>query len=809
MNLARRTGLMLTGAVLACAPLVPMATAPAWAQITTINVPAGPLEPALLALGRQAGLTVAYDSNLTAGRQSAGANGALTSQDALASVLAGTGISYVFTGPRTVRLSAPAMLTTDAPENAIVLDPVYLTRDIGVTEDTGSYAFEAQTASATGLGLTVRETPQSISVITNQRLIDAGDVILKDTLNQTPGVNTASRWGDAHWGFYARGSEISNLQFDGISQPAASWGQESAPDDMVIYDRVEVVRGATGLMEGPGNPAASINLIRKRPLTDARNSLDLRAYDYGKLGVTLDSSRPLNDAGTVRGRVVVYGLGGDTWRDAQSHESALIYGALDIDLSPTTTLGVGLSQQKDRIDGYAWGGFWVQSDGRFQDFSVSDNSAAAWEYLSRRQTVAYADLTHHFDNDWNLRIGGRVADSDREWQASAVAWDDATTLARTGTYSVGGERTAAFSATANGAVQLFGREHQLAFGADWARLKTRITDTGAYALPISAPSKSDPWEHSRPPNNDIVGWNASESATQWGVFASGRFELADNLHLISGGRLAWYDYTNTAGSPATTSGFSTDAEPIPYIGLVYDINQSVTVYGSYTGIFRPLSERDVRGSQLSPATGSNAEFGLKSSLLDDGLLISAALYRTRMDGLPEPVEPSSQCAQPQIGCYRAAETVTTQGIDLEMSGAINDRWNVSIGYTLADAAYSKGARDGRRFNTVTVPRHLIKLNTTYRFAGNLEGLTIGGSLQAQSDTYSEGYAATGSRVRQAQGGYAVVNLMARYQLNDETAMQMNIDNFFDREYLTGLGVGWPNSFYGQPRTMSLSLRKTF
>ncbi|AGT10662.1 TonB-dependent siderophore receptor [Paracoccus aminophilus] len=809
MNLARRTRLMLTGAALGCASLTPITTAPAWAQTATINVPAGPLEPALLALGRQAGLTLAYDSNLTAGRRTTGAQGALSPREALASVLSGTGLSYAFTGPRMVRLSAPVAAVQAASDNAITLDTVYLSQNNGVSEESGLYAYDAPTSSATGLGLTIRETPQSVSVVTNQRMVDAGDIILKDTLNQTPGVNTASRWGDAHWGFYARGSEISNLQFDGLSQPAASWGQESAPDDMVIYDRVEVVRGATGLMEGPGNPSASINLVRKRPLAEARNSLDLRASDYGRASVTLDSSQPLNESGSVRGRVVAYGRTGDTWRDAQSQKSAMIYGALDIDLTPTTTLGFGLSHQKDRIDGYAWGGLWVRPDGGSYDFRPSDNSAAAWEYLSRRQTVASVDLTHRFDNGWNLRLGGRIADSDREWQASAASWQDPTHLVRSGTSSDGGERTATFGARANGTVQLFGREHELAFGADWARLKTRITDTGAYELPIANPSRPNPWEHPRPGNNGIIGWTASDTATQWGVFASGRVALADKWHLIAGGRLAWYDYSNKMGDPASTSGFSTKAEPIPYVGLVYDIAPDTTLYGSYTGIFRPLSERNQQGAQLSPATGSNAELGLKSSLLDDGLLVSAALFQTRMDGLPEAVEPSSLCAQPAVGCSRAAETVTTRGLDFELSGAIREGWNISFGYTYADAAYSKGAREGRRFNTVTVPRHLIKLNTTYAFKDGLEGLTVGGSIQAQSDTYSEGTAVMGNRVRQSQGGYAVVDVMARYQLNGETAVQLNVDNLFDRTYLTGLGVGWPNSFYGQPRTVSLSLRKTF
>jgi outer membrane receptor for ferric coprogen and ferric-rhodotorulic acid len=809
---ARHLRSLFASAAFASAILEPGMIAQAYAQVATIRVPAGALEPALLALGQQAGLTFAYDSTLTAGRSTKGASGSLTPQAAVAEVLEGTGLSFSFTGARSVVIAAPVPIDASAL-GSVLLDTITVEAVGSVTEGSGLYTFNAPTTTATGLPLTPRETPQSVSVVTNQQIVDAGDVVLKDTLNQTPGINTAAGYGDGRWNFYARGSQVSNLQYDGLTLPVAWWGQEASPDDMVIYDRIEVVRGATGLMEGPGNPSASINLVRKRPFTFGQTSLDVTAYDYGSGSVTVDTSQPLNAARTVRGRFIGYGLTGDTWREAQSRDSTLVYAAVDIDLSDSTALGLGLSYQNDRIDGYAWGGFWARPDGGAYDFRPTDNSAAAWEYLTREETVAYADLIHRLDNGWALRLAGRLADSDRDRFAGSNGWTDPETLVRDGYLSRGYETSATLGATANGSIDLFGRKHDLAFGADWSRLKSGMEGSNYYVLPTLDPSRPDTWAHPRPDGDDTVTWKPDDITTQWGIFASGRFEVSPTLHVIAGGRLAWYDYQDKSGDPTNppmmSSGYSVDAKFIPYLGAVYDINDTFSVYASYTEIFRPLAERSISDSQLDPALGTNAEIGMKAGFLDGGLEASLALFNTEIDGLPEAVEPRSLCPRPQDGCYRAAETVTTRGVDFEVSGAPADGWNVSLGYTYADSAYSAGPNDGKRYESATVPRHLGKVSGTYAFAGQLAGLTIGGALRAQSGIYSDGISATGDDFRQSQPGYGVVDAMARYAFTPETSLQVNIDNVFDRVYLTGVDASWAATFFGAPRTVSLALRHVF
>ena len=652
-----------------------------------------------------------------------------------------------------------------------------------------------------------------MSVLTNQRLLDQADVTLKDTIDQTPGVTASTAYGDARWRYVARGGVISNIQFDGVTEPVAWWAQEGSADDMVIYDRVEVVRGATGLSEGPGNPSASINLVRKRPLTEARHALDATVYDHGRGILTFDGSKPLNASGSVRGRVIAQGIAGDGWQEAKSRESALFYGAVDIDLGDRATLGLGYGHQTDRIDGYAWGGFWVGPDGERFDFDGRDNPGLAWEYLSREQDIAYADLTQEFENGWNFRLAGRLVDGERDRLASSASWSDAETLIRDGSYAPGFQDSAALGASVSGAFDFLDRRHDLAFGADWARVSTGMVYPWRYSFESEDPPRPDTWDHPKPAGGDDVSWDTSDRTTQWGAFVSGRFELADPLHLVAGARLAWYDYSDTSGDPRlgpkTRSGYHVDAEPIPYLGLVYDLNDRVSLYASYTEIFRPQAERDVTNAQLAPAKGTNAELGVKAELLEGRVLAQIALFDTELTGLPEQVAQTS-CPLPDQACYRPAEQVSTRGGEIEVTGAVTENWNVMASYTYAYAAYAAGPNDGQRYSPDTTPVHVAKLSTTYDLAGAVPGLTIGGAARAQSGIYADGVGlTTGEPFRIAQGGYAVFDLMARYALTDETALQVNVDNIFDRTYQTEVDGQCGGNFWGAPRTMSLTLRHVF
>ena len=126
---------------------------------------------------------------------------------------------------------------------------------------------EKSSSGATRLEMTLRETPQSVTVIGQQQIRDFGLTDVNKLLDLTPGVLVERVETDRTY-FSARGFDIQNFQVDGLGQPFANGAQWGALDT-TAFERVEVLRGATGLLAGTGNPSATINFIRKRAASKA------------------------------------------------------------------------------------------------------------------------------------------------------------------------------------------------------------------------------------------------------------------------------------------------------------------------------------------------------------------------------------------------------------------------------------------------------------------------------------------------------------------------------------------------------------
>src|SRR3990167_5605099 len=163
-------------------------------------------------------------------------------------------------GSKSLLLLGSAAACLSMPAYAQVQDDETTTLDTVVV--TGQYTVDQQIDTATGLGLTVRETPQSVTVITQQRLTDQNLETIADVVRNTAGVSIVEV-DDVRNVFNARGFEITNYQLDGVPLSWSLAGDSAETlADVSIYERIELVRGATGLLTGAGDPSASINLVR-------------------------------------------------------------------------------------------------------------------------------------------------------------------------------------------------------------------------------------------------------------------------------------------------------------------------------------------------------------------------------------------------------------------------------------------------------------------------------------------------------------------------------------------------------------------
>ncbi|AIR90606.1 TonB-dependent siderophore receptor [Pseudomonas cremoricolorata] len=778
-------------------------SAQATAQRKTIDIPAGPLARQLNLLASQAGLLIGGDATLTANQHSQPVHAASVEQ-ALAQMLAGSGVEAVRTGTREFQL------VRRVDGTALTLDSTTIDgQGLGeVTEGTHSYA-SGRSATATKLPLSLRETPQSVTVVTRQRMDDQAMKNLDDVMQNATGITIVKNGGERSV-YQARGQLVDNLQIDGVPtniSSAYSMDAISKPNTD-IYDRVEIVRGATGLMEGAGNPSASINLIRKRPTAERQALIDMSAGSWDDYKTMVDLSSPLNADNTLRGRTVISYNTANSYLDTAQKENQLLYGILEADLSESTLATVGFSYQKERNSGYDWSGLPTRENGAFYPLSRATSLTGDWNHLDKRNTTVFADIQHRFANDWKavVAVNQMWAKSDflGNYTFPGGGADLFTLNPRLFRYD---DTQTSLDGYLSGPFQLLGRQHDLIVGGNWRKDDFDYhggRDAGyRYIVDVNDLAGFNP---PAPTGLSVNQWQYNRTQEQKGVYVASRFSLTDNTHFIVGSRLSWVSYdtlndTDGVRSPEDRDHYSKSGEITPYAGLVQDLDEHWSAYASYTEIFKPQGVRDGNGAMLKPMTGTNYEVGLKGEFLDKRLQASAALFQADQTGRAELVTVDS-CPD---GCYRASDKVRNKGIELELTGEILPDWNVSAGYTYTQSKYIGGQQKGDDFNGAS-PRHLFKVATDYRLPGTLEQVRVGGSFYAQSKmTQTE----VGEDYNIQQDAYHLTNLHAIYEINRNLELQYNLDNVFDKKYYQTLGNTNYWNFYGEPRNFNMTVRARF
>ncbi|WP_085676994.1 MULTISPECIES: TonB-dependent siderophore receptor [unclassified Pseudomonas] len=665
------------------------------------------------------------------------------------------------------------------------------------TEGSGSYTTGSM-STATKLPLSMRETPQAVTVITRQRMDDQAMTSVNDVVKATPGLFLDYSNGPGRQSYSARGFDIDNLMYDGIPSGYTGWVVGAQPN-LAMFDRVEVVRGATGLVTGAGNPSAAINFVRKRPLAEQKVTLTGAAGSWDDYRGEVDASSPLNDSGTLRGRVVASYRDANSYIDDVEEDHGLFYAVTEADLSDDTSLMLGFSHQKDKTN-YFWGAMPTALDGHHMGFSRSYNPGTDWENKDQEINTVFAELRHRLANDWTLQLNANYAQQDATFTGSYQSrWAGLQApLQRTVYQSKHQENQTGLDGFVSGPFELLGRTHELVVGAS---KRIYDMDTRNYS----------PYDMFWPLNggkpNFVHTDNQREVTTQDGVYLTTRLNLADPLKLILGGRLDWYDYDNRDGD----GDYKVTRNVTKYAGLIYDLDDHHSVYVSYSDIFTPQSNKDTSGTPVKPIVGKNYEVGIKGEYFDGALNASIALFRIDQENRATQVFVAN-C--PQTSCYEASGEVRSQGIDMELQGALTPNWQIGGGYTYARAHTIKDAANpakvNQRFDTDT-PEHMFKLNTVYHFQGPLEKLRVGGNISWQSRIYNDFTVADGSEYRLVQGAYAVTDLMAGYRVNQHLDLQLNANNVFDRKYYSAIAssVDYAGDTWGAPRNLMMTAKYSF
>ena len=774
-----------------------------------VSIPVQPLSSALTELGMQTNLQILYSPDQVAGIKSRAVSGSLEPSQALSELLKGTGISFQING-NTVTLVSGGGSSLQLGATTISGQALGLN-----TEDTGSYTTGA-TTTATKLPLTLRETPQSVTVVTRQQMDDRGATSVGDVLRNTPGV-TMQKYDSDRTEFSSRGFAITNYQYDGVNIPYDGvYGENpNNSDDSASLDRIEVIKGATGLMTGSGDPSATVNLVRKKPTKEFKASVSATAGSWDNYRTEGDISGSLTDSGNVRGRFVGAYQDKDSYIDHYSQKKDLFYGILEADLTDDTLLTFGIDKSSATPRGSSWtGNSPFYSDGGRTDFARSFNPGADWSRRDFDSTTYFASLEQALANDWKLKVSLDQKTTDHDTRLASASGGNPDRTTGEGMFFYWGrweghrvQNTA--DVNVSGPFSLGGREHELVAGfmASHSRQTGATYDTSASGL---VPGSIFDWKGNLPVQEFPKNGKYERTTSQNGVYLATRLRPTDDLSFILGSRLSTFKYDEDytyypgAGLADTHASYKEHGVVTPYAGVVYDLNDTYSVYASYTNIYQPQIYKDASGKTLDPVEGDAYETGLKAAYFDGRLNASLAFFRIEQDNVAQYVTTDGTGQD----VYEAISGATTKGVELELAGELAQDWNVSAGYTYAR---TRDKDEQRIFGfplATTKPEHSIRTFTTYRLPGALNQVTVGGGVSWQSAFYGQTFSPTDGSVNIKQGGYTLVDLMTRYQYDDHLSFTVNANNVFDKRYLTGLG-NFGTTFSGEPRNMQVTAKYDF
>jgi outer membrane receptor for ferric coprogen and ferric-rhodotorulic acid len=809
------------------------------------SIESQPLGAALQEFAKQSGVQIIFFSQITEGLTAPALNGPDTIVGALQRLLSGSHLTFQVINSKTIEIRPPT--TADPRDDSKGgFDQAREKTHAGSANETvvkktvdrvGMLDEVVVNATAEGLVATrtetpLREIPQTVSIISQEQIRQENYVDVGDALAEAVGI-TSQRTDSLSQNFFSRGFQITTFHLDG-GAAFNSFDLTAEPffgaPALGEFDRIEVLRGSDGLFGGNGNPGATVNLIRKRPLSESQLVFDVSTGSWDNYRAEVDATGPLQPDGSLRGRVDIDLAARRYFYETAKLRRGKLFGTLEYDLTTGTLVTVGASYE--RVDALPFvSGLPRYFNGVDPHLPRNTGLTFDWATYDTRTSEAYFQVAQEFNALWKLKINATLWNETARYDYGDFGSDFLPVSAELPispfyVYSARPNTLNQFAvdATVTGRVKVSGHRIDLAIGGDLLRFRGNTASVNFYnpddaisnAYAYSPATYPDPRRSQIPAEED----DARVSSDQAAVFGSARVYLSDALSIVAGGRVsrdsASVNGLNRFGDSSVSGshGFKTPTKSTPYAGILYDLNRHYSVYASYADIYQSNGLiRTKDNSFLPPIDGINVEAGLKGAWRDGMLNGTLALYGSEQRGLPleDRVADATSAGFLYGCCSTSGGILRSKGIDSELSGRLAPGWLVGAGYTYN---VNYGFRDAAL--SAATPRHLFKLWTSVRLHGDQQRWTVGGSVHAQSrsgenynecpfDAQANCIGPFNTLFRTVQGPYVVAGLRAGYDFDSHWRAALNVNNVFDRIYYQAVGTASGGNWYGEPRNLMVRI----
>nr|WP_198157589.1 TonB-dependent siderophore receptor [Methylobacterium nodulans] len=668
---------------------------------------------------------------------------------------------------------ARAQSDVSAPSpDTIALETIDIAGRSGGAANTVGY-LTRRTSSATKTDTPLIDTPQSITIVTQEQIRDQNFQNLTDQLRYVPGVIPAQGESNRDQAIIRGQNTSADFFVNGIRDDVQYYR------DLYNVQRVEVLKGPDSLIFGRGGGGGVINRVLKEADGLRIREIGAGGGQFGDKRVTVDVGDRFSDSAFFRLNGMFEDSG--TYRQFGELTRYGVNPTMTFLIDPVTTLKLSYE---------------YFHDDRFPDRGIPSQFGRPYRYRQNISTffgnpevnftkvdanIATATFDHLFDSGVQMHSQLRFADYDRFYRNTlpGSAVNNAGTAVTITGYRNETDRTNYFSQ--NDFIYKFltgPLKHTLLGGFELGYQEGLVfRQTGFFGSNLATSVVVNPLAPiTRVPvtfrNNGTTDANSRYSLGLAAVYAQDQVEVTDWLQLIGGLRYDHFDFASTDQRTLVTNA-RIDNLVSPRAGIVLKPLPNLAFYGSYSVSYLPSSGDQIGAFTpglviAKPEEFENTEVGVKYDVSPTFQLTAAAYNLDRRNQrLADPNNP---------GFFILSGRTNTQGIEIGANGYVTDWWQIAGGYALTDARIeSATSATIVKGNTVgLVPFNSVSLWN--KFAVTKE-FSIGVGYIYQTHTF----ASSDNTVRLP--GYNRFDLGLFYEVNESVRAQINIENLFDRRYI--------------------------